>query len=761
MKIFKKTPAVLGEIAQLEQDERHRREDRATVSDFFNGAPPITNEEAEELGFTVNVNHLFGYKEIAEASNQMLSLYTKPTTPFAVELLSAPAGKAVEWSMKAQKAAGRVLGKLPGFRTHFQGVFGDATLHGEGIFHFTSRTFPLPRQAPLSKFLIPAKSTTDPAELTYFCREGEITLSKLAQIAKADLPGWKTANVRKLLAEYFENEVAASQTVFDPQNVEEYAYSRQENGALQERTKTAWDVYYFYQRDTDRLGEPLCLKIALKDPDGDPAAEKDERLLYDSEGYIESVESVIHPVFMDCIIGGEMKWHRVLGLGHLNYSLNQSIEMMICRAQQATIEGSMNLWRASNTASRDEIQQIMLKHNGVIPEGLTLIPNRFEPNFGGLLEMIQFFRQQGSKNSSGVTPNNGNANDQLEVQAAFEQAQTAAASGNRATLAYSYLDRMWTQVFARLCNACIQPKQDGYSIIKDFQDEMEREGIQLYYLQEFNVRVTATRVVGDGIRSREMSIAGHLSTTRMNHPPQVQGLIGRIIDGAVMDNQELAEKLNPIQSEPDVPQEMRAQSENNTMLLSRIKQEPKADDVDALHVAQHLPAMQTLVNDATHFQKGAFTPTQAEAFQLIGSHVMMHVNRLEASSANNKRDGNRVLAAEFKTQLNGLAAMGTKLEHNMQQARQADAKEVDPAAMEQLRLEAQKLEVAQHKLAITTQFKDRQMHNAEQKAAFEQTLKLEQNHREGQRHRQEMAVKDVQTALAVKESNKPEPASKS
>ena len=73
----------------------------AIVSNFFNGAPPLNDQEAEDLGFTVNVNHLFGYKDLTDATDQLFGLYTKPDTILNISLDAAPPGMRSDWSMKA------------------------------------------------------------------------------------------------------------------------------------------------------------------------------------------------------------------------------------------------------------------------------------------------------------------------------------------------------------------------------------------------------------------------------------------------------------------------------------------------------------------------------------------------------------------------------------------------------------------------------------------------------------------------------------
>lgn len=754
MKLFSKPAAMFGEVTHLTKDERLRREDRATVSNFFNGAPPLTQAEAEDLGMTVNVNHLFGYKDIDDAAGQMIALYTKPTHLFSTELNFAPNGKAADWSMMAQSAATRVLRKIPSFKTDFMGCMGDAALHGETAFHFTTKTFPLPKQAPLSMLLVPDSASTNIEELTHFVREGWLTIKELHRVVKKEPIGWKMANVRKLLTKFYDTEVRETPMGYqiDKTNVEELEYRRQENSGAEQR-KLSVPVYYFYQQNCDAEGEPYELTILLRECEYTEGDEKPERLLYQNEDCYSRVGTIIQPIFMDCIIGGESKWHRVLGLGTLNYSLNQSLELLICRAKQATIEGSMNMWQVKDTTTREAVQQILMRHNGVLPAGMELLQNRYEPNLGNMQQMIQFFRQQAKANAGGQQPNIGDSNDQLEVQAIAEQNSTASRQNNRGANCYDYLDRVWHEVYCRLTNPFITPEEPGYSEVMDFQGEMERLGVPLYYLQPHNVLVKAIRIVGDGLRSKEISAVQFLSANRQQFAPQVQPKITRLITGLALDNYHLAEELTPIQEEEDTPQLMRAETENAIMITNRKPQVPKADDIDELHVPQHFPALELMIQDALQFQKAAFTPPQAQAFQIIGAHIVMHVQRIEGKAQPTKNDPNREQARAMMDQLNKLASMGEKLIENMQQASQGEQKEVDPLDMARLQLDLQKHQLNTQKLQMSAQKFERQQQTREQGQAFTQMMQLEDNRRKDLESKQNRSLSDVETALKVQQAN--------
>jgi hypothetical protein len=754
MKLFSKPAAVLDELGKLRQAEKYRREDRGIVANFFNGAPPLTDEEAAELGFTVNVNHLFGYREIADAADRSFGLFTKPANLIEIELHAAPSGKRPEWGMAAALEASRVLRKISAFKTAYQGASGDAALHGEALFFFPNKTFPLPRHCPLSRMLIPDDVSTDIQELSHFGVEGALTLRELRHFWERAPKGWNKEPLGKILKKIYAGNTDGRE--LDPNNFEEAEYRRQENSATSEtaRRRPGADVSYLYQQRVDKPGAPLDLTIILRG-EREAGEGADKAVLFQGEAVFPTIGTCLQPFFMDCIIGGAPKWHRVLGLGPLNYQINHAVELLVNRAQQATMEGSMNLWQANNTTTREAAQQILMRHNGILPEGLNLVQNRFQPNLSGIMEMIQFFRQAGSKNASGVTPNGGQKNDQLEVQAMAEMNQGASMMNNRTSNWYDYLDRMWTEAFRRLTNPYIDKHEPGYSEVMDFQSAMARRGIPLYWLQSANVTVRAVRLVGDGLRQKELAAAQYLTQNRANFAPEVQPKITRLCTGLVLDDYRLAEDLTPMQEEEDVPQTMRAEAENAIMLTQRTIQAPKAEDIDELHITQHFPAMEMLISDAVEFQKAAFTPQQAKSFQVIGGHVIAHIKRIESRAQNNRKDPARDIARAFMEQLNQVAAMGDKMVNNMEQTQQGAAPEIEPAEMAKLQLEVEKLALAREKLAHSTQKFERTQDFREQSTAFEQNLKLEKDHRENQRGRQDSARSDVELALSVANSARP------
>jgi hypothetical protein len=364
MKLFKSPAAILAEINKLRKAEQYRREDRSIVSNFFNGAPPLTDQEAEDLGFTINVNHLFGFKELTDASDQIFSLYTKPATLIEIELDAAPPGKRMEWGMQAALEASRVLKKIKGFKTAYQGVSGDGSMHGEALFFFPNATFPLPRQAPLSRMLVPDDASTDVSELTHFGIEAPMNLRDLRRYYERAPKGWNKANLGKLLTKIYEGSLDAGFAI-DTTNLEELEYRRQENSATatnNERRRPGVDVTYFYQVRVDKPGCPLDLEISMTgERDGD---KKDDAILYSGECVIPRAQACLHPFFMDCIIGGAPKWHRVMGLGDAQLSAQSRGRTAREPRTAGDRRGVHESVAGEGRGHARSGQQILMKHNG-------------------------------------------------------------------------------------------------------------------------------------------------------------------------------------------------------------------------------------------------------------------------------------------------------------------------------------------------------------------------------------------------------------
>jgi hypothetical protein len=779
MKLFSSPQAIISELAAMKIAETNRRDDRALVSEFFNGKPPLSDEQAAEIGLNINVNNLFGYTDLADAKAQLLGLYTKPTHVFTVEIDAMPANRLFErsmWEAEVDSAMNELIKDSGLFKPGYESSCGDAALHGEAVFAMPNTTHWCPRHMPLSKMLIPDDAPTDINRLTHWGFEGELSLRDLHRYASGDLPGWKTPAIRKILGKIYEKPDSYETEIWDAKNAEQWEEIRQRNPVNGNgRRMPSVRVDFFYQVRCDKPGGPVDLTILLSDTEtietptaGDTDQETAKnKVLFEMECFFPSVREILAPVFMDCTLGGETKWHRVLGTGTLNYGLNQAIEILVNRIHQATYEGMMNLWQAPDASVREQVQEVLMRHNGVVPEGINLVRERLPVDIAGAMSMVQFFRQQGSKNSRKATENSG---DQklLEVQAMLANSQTEDVASSRTANWYEYEDRLGTLIASRLVNQTILPWQSGYSDTMKFQARLKRKGVLLQYLQPWNIRVRATRILGDGSSKREKEAALWLTQNRSMFPPQAQARITRISTAAMTGSYRLAEELVPIDPEPDTTQILRAETENNTAILQGRPMPVNETDVDDVHFPIHLEAMIGVVSKAGQDQQASFTPDDLRAFKALGAHAVGHVNKVKSMVGAGQQDSNKQKATTWFQALNQVVSVGEKMAHNLKQKQEGQNEKPDPVEVAKLQIAAQQLQLQMQKLDFTKQKFDRTQTHRETKDgsndAFRKMMELERNRREDTTARATLATNDVNTALAVsqhtRDAAKPEPAKK-
>lgn len=752
MRIFKTAEAMASEISDMQTSEGPRREDRATVSSFFNGAPPLSDAEAEEMGLNVNVNNLFGYTELAQAKEQTMALINQPPRLFEISLDRAPASQKQRWEMAAAAKLNKVIQRSGRFKPSYEGVAGDSVMHGSASFSFRDNTDWCPSHVSASRLLIPDSSPADQRKLTHWGIETELEMHEIFTYYRLEAPGWKRDALGKIIKAFRDKERKDDSTiseVLDATNIEEWEYQQQTNSGKTSFSRVAVQVYYFFQIQPDKVTRPVDLTILAryKQADKDSTTSKPDdimtEIMFDQDEYYPSVEDALHPFFMDCIIGGSSKWHRVLGLGTLNYSLNWAVELLMNRAMQATHENMMTLWQAGDAADREELAQLMLRHNMIVPEHVTLAPNRIPADLEGALAMIQQYRSQGSKNAMAqavnapaVQPKAGGR--QLEQQFLAEQAQIGAAQGNRTANWYDYFDRLATKMVERFTNPFITKYDPGYSDIINFQSAMQALGIPLYYLQPHNIEVKVARVVGAGSRSKAQAASASLKQALPTLPPGSQAKAKRMILAIDLDDYGLAEDLMPIQDHPDTSQTLRAQTEENTAIVQGKAPPVNDDDIDALHLQSHTAAMATMAQKGAKAKGGAFTPDQHQAFIALGGHVAAHINKLQAT-------GDKKGAKAWMDQLNKLASAGEKLAHNMQQT-QPQGPQLDPKDAVAASLKAAQLKLQQQKFQHTVKKTERQQQLREHTEAVHAHVALSRENREDRKTRQEMTVRDLETA---------------
>jgi hypothetical protein len=284
---------------------------------------------------------------------------------------------------------------------------------------------------------------------------------------------------------------------------------------------------------------------------------------------------------------------------------------------------------------------------------------------------------------------------------------------------------------------------------------MEREGVPLHYLQPSNVKVTAARIAGDGVRQNAIAEANFLLTNINMYPPEAQQTIKRRATASVTDDYELAEQLIPITEIKDNAQTLTIMTENNTFITSGEalmfsgKAMPVNDaDIHPTHIQAHFNLMGWLIQKGAQ-QQSSFTPEQDATFKACGSHTIAHINVIAQM-------GDKESAKRYMDEMNNIAAMGQKMSNNLAQKQQGQEQDIDPIDMAKVQLDARKVDLQEMKFQHGAMKFERQQSHRESEAAMNNVIKLEKDRRDDKMTKQELAIRDIETAQGIRDRNKPE-----
>jgi hypothetical protein len=673
------------ELTRLDRDDSH---DRAVISAFYNGRPTMSETEAEREGITELTNHLFGYDSINQAKSQLSSIYSVNNEVWHVELPEAPVQVRQEWEQRLSKKWNEILKRSGRLKPEYESICGDATLYGRGTFFFRDRYGWCPRHC---EPLVPRRAGVRPDEIPYVMMRQDITLRDLERNYRAakrgNAPGWKAESLEKIIGAMMESiapgtGVLSSLTATDYDSPEEVEHDRQGGVVTSEAGRTLIPVYYIYTSRPKEEGCPWDLTIMLRQTSMPRAGGKMEHLdpvLFDQERFVTKACHFLHPFFMDSNIGGRVSWHRVMGLGRLNYDTDVDVEEFFNEAMQGAKENVRRLYQVANSADIEMMDRWLAggKYSNVLPEGVNIAQAQQNPNFQYAFSVIDMLKQNSARHAAASISNNRGERgaNELEVQALERQGRNAQVLANRISEWYDNMDSLGMEVFRRFIQPGAINVDEGYWEIREFHRYLDEEaGIPIDWLrhskkgQPPKYIIRTNRSAGEGDRVRQVMVNRMLLERLPLFSPEAQEIIKRRVVASETNDYDFAEQIVPIEQKPPGDQIARANVENQSALLRGIADYVppiNSDDIHGVHVPEHLGALQAL--NAKGASEG-WKPTDAAGFRSIGAHAAAHLQLIEQADPNMAREGMDALQQ--------LAREAQEHEANMQQ--QMEAQQVSP-----------------------------------------------------------------------------------
>lgn len=762
-RILKTYEEMLSEAELLVTEDSNDSQDRAAIQSFYNGRETMSTMEADSKGVTNIVNHLLGFDSMNQAASQINSIYTKSKVMFTVECPEADPQNEQKWGMCVTEKLNNALKGGRRFKTEWKALSGEIPLFGNATLAFRDNYDWCPRMV---RPYVPRGTGTLAKDVPYCVIPDYLTLNDLyAALRKIESCKenntecyWKETDVRVVLTAledgFRQTNGVAGGYITGQGDYHEQAELEEADAEGAAGLRARVPVYYFYVGHPDKKDDgkhpfDLIILPRLTPPQAKYVQDKNlsmPKCLYDHEDFFECATHFLHPYFVDCQLGGRTTWHRVMGLGRLNYEADVETEEFFNEAMQGSRENLRRLYQVTNAADWD-----LMKNwadgggpSNVLPPGVGLAEAQKSPNFQYAFTTMEFLMNLTRRNAGGHMGSLANSKEnELEINALERQSRNAEALASRFQDIYECTDALGAEILRRFLAPSPLPVDEGYAEVKKFQDELRKEGIPLGWLRKekdgkfANITVKTNRSVGDGDKVRQ-TMANQAMMSRIHmFSGEAQKTILRRITAEETNDYDFAEQVVPYEYKPDPNQVQAAETEN--MMCEKqgiIGAVPPLNDtdIDDVHIQRHLMSMQA---DIAKGKVRQWDQVDLAGFKAKGAHAMAHISKLKAVPEQKEQ------VKGYEDQLQSLAKQGQEFENNLQ--KQEEANKLSPKDRQDMELKERGQNLKERQQTALEQHRAAALDLSERKNAVTSTATAKQValQEEGQLHKQMMSEREA------------------
>lgn len=678
---------MLTEVETLIREDEEAAEDRRTLSAFYNGRETMSPEKAESEGVRNVINHMLGFDSMNMAKIQVESIYTRGSILWQVKVENLKPEelhmKSV-WENQIQQKLSEIIRKARRFKPEWKSVAGELPLFGNAVLGFLDQYDWCPR---LCRVYVPRGVGILAEEIPHCAMLDFMTVAELRKALSCSKRRkelgydscWNDSSLYTVI-KMLEGNIGSSPAHFvtsATEPVDEAEESRQMDSMTASTVRLRLPIYRFYvAKDNDDGTRTFDLVIMPR-----ITAHQKESLtksniaipsvLFHKADYHDRAEEFIHPMFVDCQIGGRTMWHRVMGLGRLNYDSDVEVEEFFSEALTGAKEKMRRVYQVA-TATDWELLKSWASGDGpsnVLPPGVSVADMGREPNFQHAMTPFQMLMQLTRRNSGPMVnnPGLGSHESELEVNALERQNRSAEALASRMGDIYECCDALGHEIFRRFLSPDILPTDKGYNEIKEFQQFLREKKIPIGHLRAIrdgkltNVTIKASRAAGDGNTVQQRMANAALMQRLHLFPEEAQKIILRRVTAEETQDHDFAETVVPFKPRRDSNQITVSSQENDTMdrqgILGYVPP-LNDDDLDLTHIEEHMRSMQA------DLERGKVRPwdkVDLEGFKVKGAHTFAHIERFGAAKENGEQ------ANQMNQQLQALAKEGQEFENNLQE----------------------------------------------------------------------------------------------
>ena len=280
--------------------------------------------------------------------------------------------------------------------------------------------------------------------------------------------------------------------------------------------------------------------------------------LYDAgdRSYGSDIYHLMHTQFADGCVVPPFRWHSVRSLGYLLYAVCHLQNRLRCKFTDSVFEQMLWLFRNVADGDMERMEKIDLFHMGVIPEGLSWVPQseRHVVDYTMLSGAMAMHRQIMAESSAAYTQdvNDGTSKELTATEVMARVNNANALMGSMLTRAYTQQTFQYREIARRFCEI------DHPDCVK-FREKCETEGVDpsvWRHIADWDIQ--PERVMGSGNKMLEIAQADRLMNIRPLLAPDAQAEVVHMYVEANTDDPLLANRLAPVDNVPVSPAVERA-----------------------------------------------------------------------------------------------------------------------------------------------------------------------------------------------------------
>ena len=502
------TPAAARSIYQnmLDEDMRGGARHRAIIQGMIDGNPPYNDAELKELGLghVNNVNFLTMRANLDSRAASGHELFAEVPT-----LIECKPLHVVEknpdihhyCAIIAEEFTDMVM-NWDGFLPAMDMVWRDSDAYGLGVGVFTNEWDWRIKAFRRGNLLVDPKASVEIDRNEVILVRDELTVSDVfAKLEKEEASrsrGWKVGPLKDLMVQTFREGAGTSDTDKYQRSTWEsiQQMARNNDPDYQQRQFDRIRVIHFFVREVS--GERKISHLIL------PELASFNQFLYEGHDKFDAMAEVIWWMPYNY---GDGYIRSVRGVASYMMQHEDLSNRFLCRVFDAGFLGSSLLVQPRTQMDLSRLQMMQVGPLTIVPPELNIQQSSFQPQLAPLLQLRKV-SEEVMKNNTGTYRQHNEAVDrdvQKTARQVMEESSKEARYEKAAIAArYTHLDKLYREMFRRVCRKDIQSDTDGLfegsAEAREFMRRCQERNVPRDFIMKWNenFRVVAYRSIGLG-----------------------------------------------------------------------------------------------------------------------------------------------------------------------------------------------------------------------------------------------------------------------